>query len=583
MSNQMSAQERKISEIFSLEHKEYVIPNYQRAYSWTSVQAEALFDDILDAFINDYEEYFLGSIITIENRHNKFDIVDGQQRLITLSIFFLSLRNFINMKFSSQNIDDIKNKIIERITNRSMRNENHIPKINVRTYDQHFYNSLIINGYNALNYEDDNIPDSQKKMFKNYSVFYDKLEHLEFSLDRFIHLYEYIINNISMVMINTNNVESSFRIFDVLNSRGLALTTIDLLKSKIFEKVFLHCRERTKELEEKWALLENKIGLDNMNGFYITHCLSKMTRNTLLFSNAVDNYEKRLDDTTYYKHNPLLMVEDLIRSANNYYDFFNKDAFCHTITQSLHIMSYITKSTRKTSKNSPYNIWVPPLLALKNRMDELNDPSDINMEKFKDFLKIYELFYMHMSLLKYNKAQIQNSYGNLIGYINNLEDFDKIKKELLSLLKNKDVEEVLKKDFKTNTPSVSQVLKGLLLKLNFQGSDEKYILLDLSNITLEHILPQKINNNYWRERYTERDHSVWVNKLGNFVLINKSKNSSAQNSHFTNKKEVYKNQTNSIFPLTRQILENSDWSLTDINKRHIMMLDLCKKYLLQFK
>lgn len=582
MNNQMTAQEYKIRDIFSREDKEYRIPNYQRPYSWTRKQAEELFDDIIDAYNNRTNEYFLGSIITISNKDaNIFEIIDGQQRIISLSLLLLAIKDYFEQNVHTlSKCNDIMFDIKNRLTNDSISSYNkNNTKIKVRTTDQSFYDSLI---YHKI-FQENNLTDSQLKILSNYNVFKDKISDINFDVQNMIQLYIYMTEKISIVLISTTNIESSFRIFDVLNSRGLALTTIDLLKSKIFEKVFLKYQEKIPELEQKWLLLEDRIGIDNLNGFYITHCLSKLEKHELLFSNSIERYEERLNNDPSVSNNPLIIVDELIRSAKNYNCLYN-NLFNHAdISQSLHILSYITRSSRKDSKISTYSTWIPPLLAIKNRMDEINESTDISLDNFKEFLKIYEIFFLQMMLLKYNKPQIQNAYGNLIANINKLEDFNTIKNNLINLLKNNEIYEILNKDFNVRTPSMNQVVKGLYLRINFNFSDEKYTLMDLPNLTIEHILPKKISNNYWNDRFNEHDHSLWLNKLGNLTLLNKNKNSSIQNSDFKSKKEIYSNETNSIFPLTRELINYNDWTPNDINKRHIYILNLSRKFLTQYK
>lgn len=582
MNNQMNANEKKLKDVFSREYKRYNVPNYQRPYSWSKMQAEELFEDLNDAFYqkNNETEYFMGSIITILNDdENTYDIIDGQQRLITLSLFFLAIKKYFEVKKNiDKNISNVIHEIEGRLTNNNIGCQSNDTKIKVRTIDQSFYDNLILGKNNS-----DEDSDSKRRMLSNYELFKDKLLDLNFEDEKMINFYVFLISKVSLVLISTTNIASSFRIFDVLNSRGLPLTTIDLLKSKIFEKVFLKYPEKNSELEHQWLTLEESIGIDNLNGFYVTHCLSKLEKNDLLFSKAVDKYEDRLNTDPSIINNPLIIINDLKKSAKNYLKFYEKDFNDSDIKQSCIILSYINRSSRINSKNSTYSTWIPPLLALKNRIDDFRDEGDITNENFKEFIKIYEVFFLQMMLLRFNKAQIQSSYGNLIACINRLENYQTIKDTLLKMLKNQEVEAILHKDFKVKTSTVNQVVKGLFLRLNFDYSDEKYSLTDLSNLTLEHILPQKININYWKDRFNDLEHLEWINRLGNFVLLHKVKNSSAKNNDFKSKKIIYQKDTNSIFPLTREIANYNDWSKSEIHKRHTDIVRITKKLLLQYK
>ena len=97
----MKAEEKSISEIFA-DNNSYEIPNYQRPYSWNQDNVSDLVNDINDAFENGVKEYFIGSIITIEKDVKKqFEVVDGQQRLTTITLIFSALRNLITKAISA--------------------------------------------------------------------------------------------------------------------------------------------------------------------------------------------------------------------------------------------------------------------------------------------------------------------------------------------------------------------------------------------------------------------------------------------------------------------------------------------------
>ena len=121
---------QKIIEIFGGE-KSYQVPVYQRPYSWDTEQIEELWDDIYEAFENEDGEYFLGSIILTRNEINKdLDIIDGQQRLTTLTILFCTLRD---LYFNDLEDPAKKNKILGRIKNI----ENDEERLKFRTQQQH--------------------------------------------------------------------------------------------------------------------------------------------------------------------------------------------------------------------------------------------------------------------------------------------------------------------------------------------------------------------------------------------------------------------------------------------------------------
>ena len=104
----MEAKENKIQEILT-ENKMYFIPEYQRPYSWSIDNVSQLLDDLETSFSNEEPEYFIGSMICINKGNNFFEVVDGQQRLTTLSLILVQLKKLI----TSQGIkDDLQKRVL---------------------------------------------------------------------------------------------------------------------------------------------------------------------------------------------------------------------------------------------------------------------------------------------------------------------------------------------------------------------------------------------------------------------------------------------------------------------------------------
>ena len=121
----------------------YQIPSYQRPYSWGSEQVEQLWDDLYSAFEEKSEEYFLGSIILIKKGDNDFEVVDGQQRMTTLTILFCVLRDIYYSSLS----DKIKaNLILGRIKNTETQEKR--LKFITQAHHQNKFEQEIINGIN---------------------------------------------------------------------------------------------------------------------------------------------------------------------------------------------------------------------------------------------------------------------------------------------------------------------------------------------------------------------------------------------------------------------------------------------------
>ena len=229
-----------ISEIFSCDGI-YKIPNYQRQYSWTSDQLDALWNDLYEAYENKSEGndcYFLGSIVVVNNGKGYYELIDGQQRITTLMI----LMNVLVKDFPEINKDNDeifvadKEKIMNCIMFQGRRN-----RLQLQTdpkYDS-IFNDLVINCESFSDMDQPSkkelkLDDPQYKYINSAVFFYNKLSQLnEKELNEFVN---YIFYSTNIIKIECTNQSFAIKLFQVLNDRGLDLSPADIVKSYIIGK-----------------------------------------------------------------------------------------------------------------------------------------------------------------------------------------------------------------------------------------------------------------------------------------------------------------------------------------------------------
>ena len=226
-----------ISEIFSCDGI-YKIPNYQRQYSWTNDQLDALWNDLYEAYQNktiDNDCYFLGSIVVVNDGKGYFELIDGQQRITTLMILMnVLVKDFPNI---NKNSDEIfvadKDKIQNCILFQGRKN-----RLQLQTdpkYDS-IFNDLIINCDSFADMDEPTkrelkLDDPQYKYINSAVFFYKKLSELsETELDEFVN---YIFYSTNIIKIECTNQSFAIKLFQVLNDRGLELSPSDIIKSYI--------------------------------------------------------------------------------------------------------------------------------------------------------------------------------------------------------------------------------------------------------------------------------------------------------------------------------------------------------------
>jgi hypothetical protein len=188
--------ELKITPVKDLITMDLTLPSYQRPYSWSVKSTNTLFIDTYEAFKDGINEYRLGSVILHKEGSGKYNIVDGQQRLTTLSILLYCLGD----------------------ESQSMLNEKY-GKLS---------NDVIVTNFGVLYRRTNELPNSERQKYKDY-----------------------LLNQCTTVQIVTNSEQEAFQFFDSQNSRGKELAPHDLLKS-------YHLREMTTEAENQKVKIINR-------------------------------------------------------------------------------------------------------------------------------------------------------------------------------------------------------------------------------------------------------------------------------------------------------------------------------------
>ena len=250
----LNAEQKSIYQIFSGENQ-YIIPPYQRAYSWTIVQCKALFEDIKKAFYNENKEgYFLGNIVLAKSREerNKLEVIDGQQRLTSLTLLLKVLLSF----------DKDNKALYNAIWIKDRRTDNEIQRLETNVFmekDFNYFKEVLAFDFST------NVCNSVKKednLFKkNICYFYNELK--EFSQHNDIFKFaDFLLDYIYILPIETedNNAdkarEKALQIFETINNRGLNLSTSDIFKARLYSMALNELKHE--EFINSWRELEKK-------------------------------------------------------------------------------------------------------------------------------------------------------------------------------------------------------------------------------------------------------------------------------------------------------------------------------------
>lgn len=212
----------------------YEIPIYQRAYAWTNEQIEDIFTDLKD----NEKEYFLGSIICITKDNKMHKVVDGQQRLTTISLLKIAIFNYLETKrkeIRNQEDEDKADEDITKIGNlkTSIFKEKLRLKLGIQNNNLEDYEFL----YAQVSGQKLSEPKKYKtrRIYKNYKFFVDKIQELGGIEEVFTFLEK--LDSAILIKIDVEDEINAFTLFSSLNDRGLPLTPIDLIKNLFIEKL----------------------------------------------------------------------------------------------------------------------------------------------------------------------------------------------------------------------------------------------------------------------------------------------------------------------------------------------------------
>ena len=539
-----------LKKIFSEEFW-FIVPQYQRPYVWQEENIQELIDDLYYAFENKQNsEYFLGALVlkrTTEKEFREYEILDGQQRLTTLCMMMAVIRDLIKKpqyKYTlSQMIYQEENELLK------VPSRNRI-KYNTRDKVKDFVKDYIIaNGStrkrDLVNYhEDTNI--SVSNMAKAISTMHTIFENKE-NLESFA---VFLLNNVLFIYVSTDNTEDAFRLFTILNDRGIPLSNADILKSINIGEIG---EEDLDEYSKHWEYLEEKYhkGFDRFLSFVRTILLKNKPS-----SNLLDEYEKNI-----YQKNILKKGKNTIDFLIELDGIYDKIIDLNDENLSNEYKNLVT--IMKLGLHS--DEWIPTVLSYFLKFEYYN---------LDEFIKKLEYKFVGDLMSNVSPSKRRENLNNIIKTI------EIVSKENMDILfENRELFDIDKNIFRKNINGDiygKKYTKYLLLKMEYLMNDNSVYLSNYKEISIEHVLPQNpLKKSHWRRDFTEEQRKLWTNKLSNLVLISNKKNVKLANLDFKKKKEEYLKNRMDVFNSSKIFLDKSSkWDETTLRNRQNMMVNM---------
>jgi hypothetical protein len=536
----LKAHEHPLNKVFSSDF-DFVIPNYQRPYAWGDEQTGQLLDDLSAALGRSADEpYFLGSLVLVQPHEDKptVEVIDGQQRLTTLSILFAVLRDLATEPSIATTLGKMVREPGEPLDGIPSR-----PRLRLRDQDKEFFEKYVqapgkITDLLALaNY---GLSDSQQAIRNNARLLQSELN--QWDQTRRDALASLARTRTFLVIVTTPSLDSAYRIFSVMNDRGLALEPSDIFKADLVGAI---AESKRDDYAKKWEAAEESLGRGGFAELFLhtrTIILKTRLRRELLVEFRDQVLKPHLD-----RGDPATFIDDVLLPYADAYvhlteqDFDNKDPLWREVNIWIERLNQLDN-----------NDWRPPLLwALRHHG---NDAMYLI-----EFLRKLERLAASMLLRR------EYATPRSLRYIQLLTDLDEKELGLDSPAFELTAEEKAETRDRLGgrVYLINPVRKYVLLRLDSLLANDPGVSYNHKIITVEHVLPQNPDDGSdWMVLFSEDQRTEWTHRLGNLLLLNRRKNSEAQNYEFAVKKDKYFKGAKgvSVFALTTQVLKYDTWT-----------------------
>lgn len=548
--NEIGYGKQSIAEVFS---EWYTVPSYQRNYVWESDNIYDLLEDINGNYLeHSNDEYFLGSYIK-QNKEDDNDLLDGQQRITTLFLLFAFLRDYeATPEYLRQELQEFvyqKGNKIKKIDAR-VRLDYQI-RGNVRAFIKNciiLENSVTSNWEQIVGKSTDQTINSSIQHICNTLCCFKKYfdEHIEIDIEKYV---QFISSNVVMIYVSANTLEDAFRLFSIMNDRGMKLSNSDILKSSNLE-----CVKNSKDVDDyakRWEDMQESLG-NEIDRFlmYVRNMILKSRIKT----NLLDEYEKNIFSAGKLKKGEAFF-EKVFKSYETYDKIINlsdnKDvAFGNLIR-------ILLSSMQNTE-------WIPSIM--------------LYYEKYND-----------AGLLDFTlRVVCKNIADSICGEApsSRIDALNQIMKDVeisqsYTDLKDAKCFDFDREKFLTNIQMDMYghfYTKPLLMLLEFREQDNT-VEKSFNQISIEHILPQNPkDNSEWMLNFSEQERIELTHKIGNLCIIGRRKNTALGNLDYSLKRIKYFEKNIESFARSLKIYTDypSCWTPIELRQNQANTISLIK-------
>ena len=534
---------------------EFVIPVYQRNYSWEIEQCEKLLDDIRKLYEDERKGHFLGSIVAKSEmdvkRNVKYTIIDGQQRLTSI---FLMIKAFLRVYGEKLEILD---KFVKRDLEETLadpRNKDNKLRLYPVKNDSFVFEKIMF---------DKNIEmDKESRMVINFQYFVKYFQ--DFSKLDIIEYYA-ALQKLDIVFMSLEEYDDAQIIFESINSTGLNLTQTDLIRN--FLLMAENSETQKKLFENYWDKFEKILGIEELNEFFKYFTTYKSTVFTKE-ENIYNSYKEYFYDCEY------ITKEEAFKELEEYIEIYLRIIKPYSETRIFYekeINFYLYEILEMKNNTVRPALFYVFDYALKN---------ELTIIEVKKVVKLLDSFLLRRNVMGAASNSLQkiflsitNQIKNLLKKVKDISFYDAICYQLVHLNNAESnnmpsYDDLIARGSTYNLYSSRRHVARLVL-LGIENQNNKH-KINMENLSIEHIIPQSLTSEWINVLgQNSKNHKQFVHRLGNLTLT--AYNSELSNNPIQRKIEII-NETRHL-RMNTELQDIEKFTYDELNQRTLSIIE----------
>ena len=544
----MNGNAQKLIKYLDGASKRFTIPVYQRNYDWKMEHCKQLYDDLVKIIRQNRKSHFFGSIVSVQSESGtmeEFLIIDGQQRLTTISLLLLAIYHLLSSGKMVSRDHQLTDKILKKYLIDEYEPEEKRIKLKPIKNDQKAFGIL-------FDQDEEYIPDSNLTI--NYRYFYDRIQHGELDIDE---LFDAICK-LEIINISLNHEDNPQLIFESLNSTGLNLSEGDKIRNYIL--MGLPNDQQTKFYEKYWNRIESYTDYDVSS--FVRDYLSIKQQSTPNMNSVYPTFKKYVEDAEVADIEPLL--KDLLEYAKRYAFLIKGGHSDERLNSCIYRLNRLSTSVTR------------PFLLEVIRLSESGALTADELIEVFHFTESY-LFRRAICDLPTNALnkiflllhrEIIRFDGDESHYVEKFKYALLSKRERTRFPSDEEFAECMStRNIYGMNPKNKLYLFERLENSETSETKDVWGHLDRGEYSIEHIMPQhltaawivSLGDNY------EAIHTNWLHRLANLTLT--AYNSRYSNSPFAEKRDMPHGFKDSGLRINQWVGRKEQWGLPELEER----------------